>query len=353
MLKSMVREALVTSVTWLSPWVSFQMSQLSTVPKASLPASARWRAPGTFSSSQLSLLPEKYASGSRPVLAWIKARVAVGFERVAEAGGAAILPDDRVVDGLAGLAIPEHGRLALVGDADGGDVALGEVGVGEGFCDDAALRGPDFFGAMLDPARLRKYLGEGFLRYGDDFPGGIDHQRAGACCALIERKNVLFITHKILCAEEGSRADAAPMIYQASEPRTRLVEDLQAELDDARSKGAADRACGGGRAADDASLRHGGAGSEDTGSGGALRAADRGGRGCRDVEVGVVEEVVELGAELHLEALDRGGELLVEREVGLVESGVRAGLRVALPKGLRTLPAASAAGGRIKALGLM
>jgi hypothetical protein len=36
---------------------------------------------------------------------------------------APVLPDDGVVDGLAGAAVPQHRGLALVGDADGGDVA--------------------------------------------------------------------------------------------------------------------------------------------------------------------------------------------------------------------------------------
>ena len=47
----------------------------------------------------------------------------------ADAGGAAILPDDRVVDRLAGRAVPDHRGLALVGDADGGDVLRREAGL--------------------------------------------------------------------------------------------------------------------------------------------------------------------------------------------------------------------------------
>ncbi len=66
-LKSMVREALLTSVTCTLPPVSCQISQLSTVPKASSPRSARARRPGTLSSSQTSLVAEKYASITRPV----------------------------------------------------------------------------------------------------------------------------------------------------------------------------------------------------------------------------------------------------------------------------------------------
>ncbi len=59
---SIVRPALVTSVTCTPPSVppvSFQISQESTVPKAISPASARARSPGTLSSSQATLGPEK------------------------------------------------------------------------------------------------------------------------------------------------------------------------------------------------------------------------------------------------------------------------------------------------------
>lgn len=49
MLKSIVREALLTSVTCTSPRVRRQMSHESTVPNISLPFSARSLAPATLS----------------------------------------------------------------------------------------------------------------------------------------------------------------------------------------------------------------------------------------------------------------------------------------------------------------
>ena len=54
--------------------------------------------------------------------------VAFGLQSRADVGGAAVLPDDGAVDGLAGRAVPHHRGLALVGDADGGDVR--RVGAG-------------------------------------------------------------------------------------------------------------------------------------------------------------------------------------------------------------------------------
>ena len=56
---SSVRAALLGSVACTRPAVRFQISQLSMVPKASSPASARARAPGTWSSSHSSLVAEK------------------------------------------------------------------------------------------------------------------------------------------------------------------------------------------------------------------------------------------------------------------------------------------------------
>ena len=72
MLKSIVREAFVTSVTCTSPRVSIQMSQVSTVPNLSFPSSALFRAPGTFSSIQRIFVALKYASMIRPVLLLIR-----------------------------------------------------------------------------------------------------------------------------------------------------------------------------------------------------------------------------------------------------------------------------------------
>ena len=64
----MVREAFDTSVTCNAPPESFHASQLSTVPNASSPRSACSRRPGMLSSSQASLVAEKYGSSTRPVL---------------------------------------------------------------------------------------------------------------------------------------------------------------------------------------------------------------------------------------------------------------------------------------------
>jgi len=47
-------------------------------------------------------------------------------------GRAAILPDDGAVQRPAGAAVPEQRGLALVGQADGGEIPRREVGLGDG-----------------------------------------------------------------------------------------------------------------------------------------------------------------------------------------------------------------------------
>ena len=60
MLKSIVRDALLTSVMCVAPLVSFQTSQLSIVPNASSPGLGLVRArPGRCRESSAILLPEK------------------------------------------------------------------------------------------------------------------------------------------------------------------------------------------------------------------------------------------------------------------------------------------------------
>ena len=123
MLNSSVRDGVGDVGAVHAPPVSFQISQVSIVPNSSSPASARCCAPGTWSSSQRILVPEKYASISRPGALAKQRLEAVGFEALADVGADAALPDDRGVDRSPGRALPDDGRLALVGDADGGDVA--------------------------------------------------------------------------------------------------------------------------------------------------------------------------------------------------------------------------------------
>jgi hypothetical protein len=46
----------------------------------------------------------------------------IGFQTGTEISRAPVLPDDGVVNGTSGLAVPDNGSFALVGDADGSDI---------------------------------------------------------------------------------------------------------------------------------------------------------------------------------------------------------------------------------------
>jgi hypothetical protein len=107
-------------------------------------------------------------------------------ERLAHGSGAAVLPDDGIGDRLSGLAIPDHGGLALVGDADG---ANGDVGFGDGLARDLALRPPDFLGIVLDPAGLRIELAELALGDGEDASVVGEDEGARAGRAGVEGEN--------------------------------------------------------------------------------------------------------------------------------------------------------------------
>ena len=74
-----------------------------------------------------------------------------------------------MADRFARFAIPDEGGLALVGDADGGNVVVADVGSADGVCYHSDLAGPDFVCIMFDPSRLREELGKFFLGDGDDF----------------------------------------------------------------------------------------------------------------------------------------------------------------------------------------
>ncbi len=118
---SIVRDALVTSVACTAPPVSRHSRKLSIVPNAISPASARCAQPGDrveqpadFRRREIRVDDEAGATGDR-------LGVAGGAPCAAERLGAPVLPDDRVVHRAAGGALPQHRRLALVGDADRGD----------------------------------------------------------------------------------------------------------------------------------------------------------------------------------------------------------------------------------------
>src|SRR5262249_31728428 len=108
---------------------------------------------------------------------------------------ARILPHDGVRYGLASLAIPDDGGLALVGDADGREVVGMQAAKTHRFGDDVLGAAPDFFGIMLHPTGLRVDLLMLLLRGSDDSGRAVKNDEARAGSALIERADVAGWRH--------------------------------------------------------------------------------------------------------------------------------------------------------------
>ena len=108
---------------------------------------------------------------------------------LAKCRGSPVLPDDGVVDRLAGRLVPDDDGLALVGDADRRDVASVEPGRLQRLAAGRNDALPDLFGIVLDPSRRRVMLREFLLAGGDDLHRAVEHDGAARCRALVDRQN--------------------------------------------------------------------------------------------------------------------------------------------------------------------
>ncbi len=127
MLNSSVREALVASVACTLPSVSRHKQVAVDGAEQELAAlGARARArhmvedPGDLGAGEIGIDDQPRFGRDRRLMP-------VGLEPCADVGGAAVLPDDGAMDRLAGGLVPHQRRLALVGDADRGDVGRGRA----------------------------------------------------------------------------------------------------------------------------------------------------------------------------------------------------------------------------------
>jgi hypothetical protein len=109
----------------------------------------------------------------------------------AEGGGAAVLPDDGAAERAAGVAVPDEGGLALVGDADGEDVLRRDAAALDGALADRGGGRPEIVGVVLDPARAGVVLGELLLGGGDDPHRLVEQDRPGRGGALVDGEHVL------------------------------------------------------------------------------------------------------------------------------------------------------------------
>ena len=104
-------------------------------------------------------------------------------------GSAAVLPADGGMYRGAGLGIPQHRGLALVGDADGGHLPRLDASRGQGVLGGAQGGAPEGFRVLLHPTVRGEGLVEGALARGHDAPVVKDDgARAGR--ALVDGEDV-------------------------------------------------------------------------------------------------------------------------------------------------------------------
>jgi hypothetical protein len=108
------------------------------------------------------------------------------FQAVAGGRGAAVLPDDGVMDRPARGALPDHRRFPLVGDADGGDVGGAQARILQGQGRNTGLGFPYLAGIVLHPAGPGIVLAELLLRRGNNQARVIEDNRPGTGRTLIE-----------------------------------------------------------------------------------------------------------------------------------------------------------------------
>ena len=114
----------------------------------------------------------------------------VGRELVADGRRAAALPDDCVIDGLAGVLVPDDRRLALVRDADAGDVRRRQAALFKRLAHGKHLTLKDDHRVMFHPARFWVDLREGILRQRHNVALTVENNRAGTGCTLVKCNDV-------------------------------------------------------------------------------------------------------------------------------------------------------------------
>jgi hypothetical protein len=110
-------------------------------------------------------------------------------DALAHRGRAPALPDDGAVDWFRSAAVPKDDGLALVRDADGGNLPRRDSG--QHALSDAALGSPDLAGVVLHPAWLRVVLREFLGGRGADLTLAVEENGAGTGGALVEGKDVV------------------------------------------------------------------------------------------------------------------------------------------------------------------
>src|SRR2546430_4451051 len=127
--------------------------------------------------------------------------VTVGAQSLADGRACPALPDDGGIDRTARRTLPHDGRLALVRNADRGDLGRTESRTREGFAPDRDGRRENFLGIVLDVSRRGIELSYLAVGASADGAGLVENDRARARRPLIEREDR---GHSVLKRRMGS-----------------------------------------------------------------------------------------------------------------------------------------------------
>ena len=112
-----------------------------------------------------------------------------GVELAAALSGTAVLPDDRRPNRMAGRALPEQRRLALVRDPDRFQVGRADARGCERRFGSPLDAEPDLLGVVLDPPRPGKGLGQLAVAAPEHLQLVVDDEAGGAGRALVDRED--------------------------------------------------------------------------------------------------------------------------------------------------------------------
>ena len=190
MSNSIEREALVASVTCVTPPVSRQIKKLSTVPNASSPRLRPRASTGRRVKDRRYFGAREIRIEQEACLSADERFVSRRLQSITGVGSPAILPDDRAMHRPPARALPHQRGLALICNADPGEVTRRYSGSGKRKATCLENGPPEIFGIVLHPAGAGEVLRKFLLPDASDVELGIEHDRSRRGRALVNGENV-------------------------------------------------------------------------------------------------------------------------------------------------------------------
>ena len=142
------------------------------------------------------------------------------LQRLAAPCGAPVLPDDRVADRPPAVALPQHGGLALVGDAEPGQLGRAQPSARQRLARGGQHGVPQRLRVVLHPARPRGELGELALRRGQRQQVLAEHDGTAGGGALIDHQDARHHGASERCGrkDKSARPGLCPHLQDGDPP---------------------------------------------------------------------------------------------------------------------------------------